>query len=548
MVRPDIVRLYKSLHTWTGIISGMALFIAFYAGALTVFKEPIARWVSPPSPGLESATLADAPRLIEQVLQERPQASREFMLYLQASENVPAPLSWRELSAGAKPSGHDGQANAQHFAARLANDRVVVEQHTPSALPEFIDTLHRVVGLPEDIDPYRRVMGVIAALYAVALVSGLIVLLPTLAKSLFALHIGPNLKRMWLDAHNLIGLASLPFHIIMALTSIVFAFHDDIFAIQDPMIHGGKLESIWRGPAPPAQPDVQAKPVPRNPADMLPPAALLAKVKAIAPDFVPKTMQYTQVTGPRATVRIWGFDDKDIARSDQGGLVRVDPYSGNILDTELLPGQQSPAAVTLTSFFTLHFANFGGTPVRWLYFVLGLAGAFLFYSGNLLWIESRRKAQRKGQPMPVQTKPTRGMAAATIGVCLGCVCGISLSVAAGKWLHGIVADLAAWHMAVYYVVFFACIAWSFSVGAARASVHLLWVASLSTLAIPLTSLVAWAMPSLGWWAYGTVAPLGVDATALLASVAWAWLARMTARRAMRGRPDSVWALSTSTPT
>jgi hypothetical protein len=27
------------------------------------------------------------------------------------------------------------------------------------------------------------------------------------------LHIGPNLKRMWLDAHNLIGVASLPFHL-----------------------------------------------------------------------------------------------------------------------------------------------------------------------------------------------------------------------------------------------------------------------------------------------------------------------------------------------
>ncbi|MFC6805576.1 PepSY domain-containing protein [Methylophaga thalassica] len=47
-VKADIIRTYKSLHTWVGIISGMALFIAFYAGALTIFKEPISHWATPP--------------------------------------------------------------------------------------------------------------------------------------------------------------------------------------------------------------------------------------------------------------------------------------------------------------------------------------------------------------------------------------------------------------------------------------------------------------------------------------------------------------------
>ena len=48
-MRADVVRLYKTVHSWTGILAGLALFIAFYAGALTVFKEPLNRWVTPPS-------------------------------------------------------------------------------------------------------------------------------------------------------------------------------------------------------------------------------------------------------------------------------------------------------------------------------------------------------------------------------------------------------------------------------------------------------------------------------------------------------------------
>lgn len=37
-VRSDVLRIYQSIHTWTGIIAGIVLFIGFYAGALTMFK------------------------------------------------------------------------------------------------------------------------------------------------------------------------------------------------------------------------------------------------------------------------------------------------------------------------------------------------------------------------------------------------------------------------------------------------------------------------------------------------------------------------------
>ena len=58
-MRADFIRIYKSVHTWAGIVSGLALFIAFYAGALTVFKEPIRRWSTPPAAIVQSVPLDD---------------------------------------------------------------------------------------------------------------------------------------------------------------------------------------------------------------------------------------------------------------------------------------------------------------------------------------------------------------------------------------------------------------------------------------------------------------------------------------------------------
>src|SRR5690606_17305951 len=247
---------------------------------------------------------------------------------------------------------------------------------------------------------------------------------------------------------------------------------------------------------------------------------------------------YGQVSGPRAVVRVWGKDAAAVSPRARGGFAALDPYSGHLLSTDFMPGQQNTPNLFISSFFSLHMAAFGGTAVQWMYFLLGLAGAWLFYSGNLLWIESRRRrAPRKSQGMPTQRLDTRLMASATTGVCLGCVAGISLTIVGGKWLHGHVSDLSAWHTLLYYGAFFGSIAWAFLRGGARASVHLLWLAAAFTLAIPFTSLLAWGIPALGLWTHTSAASLGVDATALGGALVLAWMARATARRVHAGAPD-----------
>ncbi|MFT3801142.1 MAG: PepSY-associated TM helix domain-containing protein [Burkholderiaceae bacterium] len=542
-MRADFVRVYKSVHTWTGIISGMALFIAFYAGALTVFKEPIRRWSTPPSAVMQAVPPDVVQPLIVQTLATTPAAARGFTLRLDGDKAIPR-LEWQVRDP--KAGDHDESA-ARHYAATMGADgRVRVVEESPSRLVEFIDILHRVVGLPTDSDPNRWIMGVIAALYTVALVSGVVVLLPSLVKDFFALRIGRNLKRMWLDAHNVVGIVSLPFHIVMALTAVVFAYHDQIYALQDKVVHQSQWSQAFQRP----QGKPGEAPAPRDPAAMLPPDRLLQIVKAAAPGLEPSGIQYQQVTGPRAVARVWGKDPTVVSPRAMGGFAAIDPYDGRLLATDFLPGRQNVPNLFISSFFALHMASFGGAVVPWLYFLLGLAGAWLFYSGNLLWVETRRKALRKSEQSagpPVQRLDTRLMAAATVGVCLGCAAGISLTIAAAKWLPGRVESLAAWHMGIYYAVFFGSVGWAFLRGAARAVVPLLWLVVACTAAIPLSTLLAVPFPGLGPWADGEAAALGVDATAVIGALCFAWMARATARRVRQGPADSVWSARPAEP-
>ena len=69
---------------------------------------------------------------------------------------------------------------------------------------------------------------------------------------------------------------------------------------------------------------------------------------------------------------------------------------------------------------------------------------------------------------------------------------------------------------------------------------MLKLCALASLAIPLTSLVAALLPSLGLWAHTSAATLGVDFAALADAALLLYGARLTARRVLHGPVDSVW--------
>lgn len=525
-MRSEILRTYKTVHTWTGIIAGLALFIAFYAGSLTMFKDPITRWAAPPPAVVAASPLEHAHMLVARTLAQHPEAGADFTLSLGRDPHQAPSITWQRRTGDTTP-----------WIATLdnAHDLVVRPLSARSDLAAFIDHVHRTAGLPGDEELGAGVMGVISAVYALALLSGVIVLMPTLLKDFFALRLGANLKRMWLDAHNVIGITSLPFHIVMALSAMVFGLHDVIYDAQDVAVYEGGFEQQVKQGAPFLSARLDARP-----AAMLTPQALLDRLQEQAPGFAPHTLRYRAAGTAGANIWVTGDDPCCMLRSATGAQTLVSATTGEILNGAFLPGHQTAWTSTIATFFSLHFGTFGGTPVRWGYFLLGLAGAFLFYSGNLLWIESRRRRQQRGGTCGEQRRAVRWMSAATVGVCLGCIAGLSLMIASAKWLSGQPVDLNLAHRLVYYATFLTCIVWALGRGAARAGVELAWLAALATCLIPLTSVLGWLMPPTGWWTSASISTVGVDIIALLGAAGLGMMAKSASRRARLGPKDSVW--------
>jgi uncharacterized iron-regulated membrane protein len=517
-LRTDIVKMYKEIHGWVGIVSGLALFIAFYAGAITMFEEPLQRWATPPSRLSPPPSLDKTPALVAKVLAAHPEAAKDYDVVVATNRARPARVTWEHAP---ERGGDDHGARETFYAALAPDGSLQVERRGPSPVAQFVDVLHQQVGLPLEHEIAMPIMGAISLLYVIAIVSGVIVLLPSLVSDLFAVRIGKNVKRMWLDVHNVLGIFSLPFHLIMALTAVVFAFHDQFYDAQ-AMAFGTGAER---------RPPVSAAASPGTLPPILTPVQVIARVGEQAPGFRIQHISYGLGRDGFPTIRVAGDDWRYGLRGPTYGFGGLDPHTGAFTATDYMPGHQDGWSATITSFFALHFGNFGGATVRWAYLLLGLAGAMLFYTGNLLWVESRRKRERKAG-LPEQTRSTKVLGALTVGVPLGCVAGISSTVAAAKLLGDHASEGA--HSLIYYAVFVCFAAWALVRGAARSGAELAIAAAALTASIPLVSLA-----TVTTW-NPERASLIVDVVALMLALALAMIARAARQRASFGVRDSVW--------
>ncbi len=503
------LRNYLSVHTWTGILAGTLLFIAFYAGALSMFVPEITHW-SRAEPARNNAS-QDGDALVAAFFAAHP--SIENATLVLPSESNTAPLMrWGPRGTTPRQVELDAQGQLRPVAAPAGE------------AGRFVDYLHRKGGLPLTLDSAEPVIGLIALLYALALISGVVVLLPSLVKDLFVLRIGRNAKRMWLDLHNLLGVASLPFHVVMALSAAVFCLHDWIYDAQGTLIYPQGLRPVT------ARTQPQRPPVTLDRTAWRSPTQLVQDAAHAVPGFSASAIEYRGLGTPKASAFMAGADDAHFKRRPREGFAVLDPATGALVQNNAAPGQGSAMARAVVSFFALHFGSYGGAPVRLLYSVLGVMGALLFYTGNVLWIESRSKRLRQQPGMVEQPRHVRMIAAINLGASLGCVAGISLALVTTRWLGATTLAPDTVLHGTYYATFTACLVWALARGAQQATVGLLTFAALATALIPLTSAIAPLAASLAPWAeildkpythgLAWVDGLSAAGAALLAALAW----------------------------
>lgn len=507
-MRAQTLKQYLSVHTWAGIVAGFALFIAMLGGALTVFHHEIERWEQPAGRH-KDVSIAQTEQLVEMVRAQYP-AAREHMGVVLPNHSSTPYTYWME------PGGKWMQARLVPGVDGAA-PTIKTGDGTPG-LSSTIDALHYSLSIPT----YGLyLMGIVSLFYGMALVSGIIVHLPRVTRDIFAMRPGRNLKRFWQDAHNAIGVLSLPFHIVFALTGALLCLSLPLMMAFNVITFQGKLM--------PAIPQItSALPAKIAPVDGTPVnlATILARAHDTAPDVEVTAVAWTGYGKPDGVAELYA-DANDSLGTFSGLAIRLN--DGKVIGQHS-PGTRDTNHALMSMIYGAHFGNFAGDAMRWVYFVLGLMGAVLVYSGNLLWLESRRKRQKVVQPANL-----RWMAKATAGVYLGTCLGLAVAFVTAVVMPQITA------LTVFVAVLAVSLAFAALVAPAIAAVGLLMATAIACVLIPVVDALFTSDNLVHAIANGDWVFASVDLVAIVCAVAFVLFARATWRRARLGDPNSVWA-------
>ena len=494
------------LHTWTGLLAGWLLFVIFVGGTLACFDSEIDDWMRPSLHGLSG-----------------PQPTRFDEAFATLRERAPDAHVWWAHVSGERKRGieafwhNDDGSHGQVLLHPGTGDEVPA-----TAGGQFFFRLHYDLhaGL---IGMY--LVGFIGMMMCVALVAGVITH-KKIFRDFFMLRWRGGGQRAWLDGHNLAGVLGLPFHLMIAYTGVAIFAAAYIFG-GTQAAYGGDIEKFYE----------EAGGFYERP-EVGTPLAALHPVDALVPDAARRMgepVDWASIHHPADASALITFGT-DHARRVAWDMQQVhyDAGSGDFVR------QSTPATAgydTYAFLGGLHMAQFGGAPLRWLYFVLGLAGCVMLASGMQVWVHKREQRVAAAGALSGYGL----VRALNVGVVGGLPLACAAMLVANRLLPAGLADRAGAEVTVFWAAWIAAAAW----GAVRDRRGRGWrdlfaATAAAMLAIPVANLLTAPQSHLpATIARGEWALAAVDLSALGFALAFGLLARQAHRRLGAGVPARV---------
>ncbi len=348
------------LHTWVGLVLGWVAYAIFVTGTASYFKPEITRWMKPEL-ATHSAPL-EAARTAVRTLEERADKAARWFIDLPDERT-------RELRALWQPTGGKFQsANLDPISGANTTSRATMGG-------EFFYRFHFQLLLPHPWGRYTA--GVVALAMFVALITGIVAHKRFFA-DLFLFRTGRVMLRSWLDFHNVAGVLTLPFFLMISYSALV-VFHN--------------LYLPWPAKVlPPEKPAAVAKGN-KAAADWVQPAPIAPMLDEAARRWgTERTVQRIEVDGrgtAKATVTLTRNEGDAVSIRSRDQL-KFDGVTGKVIADQRFSATDGPGRAVYGVFYGLHMARFAGPLLRTLLFSLGLLGTALIASGLVMWTLKRR--------------------------------------------------------------------------------------------------------------------------------------------------------------
>jgi len=416
--------VFFNIHTVSGIVISVVLYIVFFAGAFTIFEEPINDWEFEKETTTEKHFKTDYDRILTKLIEDGYHVSSNTVRINEVHDTKPY---IRVLVLGEKV--HDtikkGWASLKFNPITYEYINAENDTVTSKGIWYFIYRLHFLGQIPR-IGLYLS--GLVSLFFLFAIVTGIVVHWKKIVSNFFNFRPWAGFKAIWTDAHTVLGVIGIPFQFVYAITGAFYGLSVLLMIPSVFLLFDGNQQELLNTISPE---NGTFKSV-EKPEKMISINPLVYKTKSEI-----GTYEYL-----RAFIKNYGDKSANLqitatVNDSKRDFVGTASYSyklsdGSLLSKDTIENNEYNSSLTMV-FARLHFVTFGGNIVKIIYFLLALITCFVIITGVLIWLKARDKKTNSKK----QKRFVRRVGAWYMGICLGIFPAIALLFVLAKTVPSI---------------------------------------------------------------------------------------------------------------
>lgn len=372
--------IFFHLHTVSGIVISVILFVIFFAGSFSFFRDDIANWEKGESASLSKEIQLDYNHSLQvldsiyelhgrKITITQPHNEKEVAIYLEASKDSLASKKGKE-------------AQFLYLNNNSYKTSTYVENYN---LGEFIYRLHFLAQIPYPAGYYLS--GFIALFFLFAIVTGVLVHWKKIIPNFYVFRPKEKLKTWWTDAHTSLGMLGLPFQFVYAVTGAFFMIKLLIVAPAVQFLYQGNQDKLYK--------ELEYT------TDAIP-FANKALTKTFSLNQMIADTKNNWADFKITKVEIQNYGDANMQVLTEGEMEFDKKFTGigkqiyKVATDEIIT-QKNPLAESsyLESvkniLYRIHYGDYGGYGLKIISFVLGILSCFVIISGVMIWLVARDK-------------------------------------------------------------------------------------------------------------------------------------------------------------
>lgn len=399
---PRKYNIYFHTHTISGIIIAALLYVIFFAGSFSFFKDNITAWQHGKS-AVADTVETDYNYLLDSLSKQYNLLGRNFDFYflkqgngayvnmsVSADTTVSKPTPKKEGGGRRRRGGstEDSAYFLYHFAEKKPSS--YAEGYD---MGEFLYRLHflaQLNQLPIKIGtPFGYLLaGIVSFLFLFALITGLFLHWDKIKTNFFLFRPFSKWKTVWTDMHTALGVIGFPFQFVFAVTGIILIVNFVLITPFSKLLYDGNEEAVYEELL--YSKNIKVDYAYSKLDQRFDLNAFVKKWESEWKDakitrlyirnFQDKSMQVGIEFKPLSTVAFAG-----------SGYALQQIESGKVLAYKSPTKDGTYIDAIKSIIYHLHFGDFGGRPLQIAFFTLGLMGCMVIISGIVIWLVARDK-------------------------------------------------------------------------------------------------------------------------------------------------------------